>query len=97
MDQREKSRLCMECGYKCCRMLGMWTNVTYPEAIEFYKARGGRVVNIGKRTMIVFDVDCPNLTDDGCGIYEDRPAICQEFDGRNAPELEGVCLWRRFP
>lgn len=23
--------------------------------------------------------DCPHLTDDGCGVYEDRPLICRLF------------------
>lgn len=100
MDSGKYYEYCLKCGFKCCREIGIWTDVVYPECLEFYKVRGFQVDEVEGRVMIGItslegkhNVDCPHLTPTGCGIYKDRPSICREYDGRKDPLMKDRCLW----
>jgi Fe-S-cluster containining protein len=61
---------------------------------EFYKARGAtRVIMMGdsKRFWAIWPWKCPHPTKIGCDIYEHRPTVCREYDGRADPLMRGIC------
>ena len=87
---KKKSELCLAC-MECCKLIGF--PFSFPRtaaALEWAKARGLKIY----RDMVVLDHPCPHLDlVTGCDIYETRPLICREFDGRRSAALRGKCLW----
>lgn len=65
--------LCDSCNGACCR----WLIFAYSAAdVDFLKARGGRVVMVGKRPFFAYPHTCPQLAGGRCSIYKTRPAAC---------------------
>jgi Fe-S-cluster containining protein len=79
----EAQRLCIECR-KCC--VDVQIDTAYEnsdrEAIEFYRKRGFQVIK-GEDGYLVFEIayPCPQLRQEGCGIYARRPKVCREYSG----------------
>jgi len=46
---------------------------------------------------IVIPYQCPELMPlHGCLIYEDRPLVCKQYDGRKDLIMKGVCKWEEL-
>jgi len=90
----EKQKLCLSC-LECCKTLA--TPFDYyrlsDEDIKFYKMRGAQFFTTNKGPFMVLNFSCPHLTENGCSIYEERPRICKEYDGREIPFMKGKCKW----
>ncbi len=90
-----KQALCLKCQY-CCNIISFYVPFQ-PESIEFFRARGLKVLMDlpTKRAMVVVPQKCRHLTKDGCAIYSKRPLVCSLFDGSKSPDTQAVCLWNR--
>lgn len=87
----QKSDLCVKCQ-ACCKCIGIYTAYPYDVATaEFYTIRGFKVIDKNGYVFLHMDLPCPKLTENGCSIYENRPAVCAEFDGRI--HYDGPCAW----
>jgi Fe-S-cluster containining protein len=86
--------LCLKCRY-CCTVIAFRISPIDPNGIEFYTARGFKIIHsVGKgETWVVVPHICPKLTENGCSIYSKRPYSCVVFDGRKHPTTEKKCLW----
>jgi len=81
----------------CCRWMtfvintGTDANLAAKYA-QFYRARGCTVkVLTGATIAIMVPKACPHLIEDGCAIYDDRPLLCREYDGRYDPFMAAQC------
>ena len=88
----KRDRLCMKCQ-ACCKILAIPMKMPARSALAFYHARGCTFRTRKNGLHIVIPVVCPQLTKDGCGIYDSRPIDCKEFDGRSDPLVSSICLW----
>lgn len=59
------------------------TYAAEPEMMNFFDKRGFTVSVAENRIFLGFKLDCPHLTATGCDIYEERPKLCREWDGRD--------------
>lgn len=88
-----KSELCLQC-LRCCKHLRfefpVWAFTMYH--VEFYTARGCTISKEGDVVYVLVPHTCRHLTPMGCSIYEERPKICRDYDGRDDPTVD--CLWR---
>ena len=94
LNTTKKKKLCIRCQ-ACCKILAIPTPKPDKNAAEFYKARGGRMVKYKGTNRLVIPHICPQLTKEGCKIYDRRPSDCQEFDGRNDLLVGDLCLWKK--
>lgn len=89
----KKQELCKQCQ-KCCKRIGIYTRYTDADAdaINFFKIRGCDV-SFDEQVFLKVELEfpCPHLTKDGCNIYNARPVVCTEYDGRN--DFSKECLW----
>ena len=90
-----KQKLCIECQ-KCCRDVSVYTRhdlygCSKKKVLEFYEKRGFSVQKEGDKILLTLSMPCPNLTPDGCAIYETRPETCREYDGME--DFGEECLW----
>lgn len=93
LNATKKKKLCIRCQ-ACCKTIAIPTKQPNTEAMKFYKARGGRLVRINGAHRMAVPSICPQLTKDGCKIYDNRPEDCKNFDGRKDPLVGSVCLWK---
>jgi Fe-S-cluster containining protein len=102
MTDKEK---CIQCSHQCCRWTGFTSDVMSGRSLEYYIARGGRILRADKTDLMHPDRDagslyrvyipsvCPHLVEgEGCAIYERRPLSCIEYVGADDPLLTDVCL-----
>ena len=89
---KTKSELCLEC-LACCRVVKIPLGMGYmnSNAMVFCDARGFDIVLEDGIYFVVIPSTCPQLSEDGCKIYEDRPVSCREYDGRTDTAVN--CLW----
>lgn len=64
------------------------------KAKEFYETKGFKVKEYNGTQFLEIEGDCPQLTILGCKIYPVRPWVCKVYDGRNAPFIKDICLWK---
>lgn len=76
------SDICKKCR-NCCKEIGIHTQYMYDRTIiDFYEARGFKVDPYSNGLAFVHKkMSCPYLKEYGCEIYNERPAICREFNG----------------
>ncbi len=92
-NDKLKSDLCLKC-IECCKIMGFYINAKDVEAVQFYDKRGCRLSLVTPEIIsVTIDRVCPELSENGCKIYENRPRICKNFDGRLHNETKGICLW----
>lgn len=96
IDDPRKMELCKKC-MACCMKVGFQMFEPTIDQMEFYKTRGFKIHNEG-RGWKSFSIEqiCQHLDVEGrtgCKIYEHRPQICRDFDGRNTATLKGECAW----
>jgi len=61
---------------------------------EFYEARGFNTYKVnGNQMGITLNYPCPHLKPNGCDIYETRPGVCRDYDGRQHALMKDKCLW----
>ena len=101
MSDKEK---CVLCNHQCCRWIGWTTSEMSGRSLEFYIARGCKVlradytnaVGTDKTSGSLYRVYVPNvcinlIEGEGCAIYERRPLICIEYEGSLDPLVQDVC------
>jgi Fe-S-cluster containining protein len=94
---RKKSELCLKC-MECCKVV-MFRARLDPDnerTREFAHARGCSFLKMPDGPLVVIPFPCPNLTTEGCKIYEHRPVACQTFDGRKDPLVGDKCKWHEL-
>jgi Fe-S-cluster containining protein len=102
MTDKEK---CIQCGHQCCKWCGFTSDTLSGRSVEFYLAKGCKILRADKYDWMHPDRDvghlfrvyvpskCPHLVEgEGCDIYEDRPLACVEYCGSLDPLLQDVCL-----
>jgi uncharacterized cysteine cluster protein YcgN (CxxCxxCC family) len=110
LSAKRKSELCLQCG-KCCMSMTFFGGEVDDESrdeikwmelhglkIEYVpKARGNRqstmeyYFTIPRRCDALQEVDGKFM----CGVYETRPQMCRDYDGRmDGPFGVADCLWR---
>lgn len=94
MDDNKKSELCLKC-LKCCSYIGVVSSGNPNNFFErnFYKVRGCETLVKNNKLIVIMPFKCPHLTEKGCDIYDRRPLICKEYDGREDPFMKDKCLW----
>jgi hypothetical protein len=97
LSDEEKSALCLQC-HACCKQLPM--SIKYdPESpafqaiSEFFTTHGCEAMMVHGVYVISVPHICQHLTESGCDIYESRPTVCRDYDGRKDPRLLNKCLW----
>jgi Fe-S-cluster containining protein len=110
LTAKRKSELCLICG-KCCMSMTFLGGEVDDEArdeIQWMELHGLKIeyVKNGDITEYYFTIPqrCNALqeitTADGtpnyvCGVYETRPQMCRDYDGRmEGPYGLADCLWR---
>ena len=93
MTDKEK---CVACGHQCCKFIGFTTMEMSGRSLEYYIARGCRVLRADQGAVSLYRVYiphvCPSLVEgDGCSIYERRPLSCIEYDGTVDPLMKDIC------
>lgn len=94
----EKSRICISCQ-ECCKHLVFKFPVEewdYRKS-ALYIARGCKI-KVGAITVdILVPSVCQHLHPrSGCAIYDTRPDICREYDGRYDIHLRDICKWKEL-
>ena len=93
LDDKKKSKLCLQC-LECCKVIAIPVEHVSPETIELYVARGCWLAPLsGGRYGIVIPFPCPHLTPEGCDMYNNRPQVCKDYDGKKDPLMADKCLW----
>lgn len=101
LSEEQKSALCLECGGKCCRELPISLaydpdSEMFKKISSFFMQHGCRAVIIQKTLVMKVPHVCQHLLPDSkCAIYENRPVMCRDYDGRKDPTLFKECLWNR--
>ncbi|MGH9823671.1 MAG: YkgJ family cysteine cluster protein [Blastocatellia bacterium] len=110
LSRKRKSELCLACG-KCCMAMTFFGGVVDDDArdeIKWMELHGLKIDYVEKRvspslstTEYYFTIPkrCDALKEvDGqflCGVYENRPKMCDDYDGRmDGPFGVAECLWR---
>lgn len=101
MTDKEK---CISCGHQCCRWIGFTSDTMSGRSLEFYIARGCKVLRADRYDLEHPDRDagslyrvyipyvCPHLVEgEGCAVYAQRPLACIEYEGRLDPLMKDVC------
>ena len=88
--EEQKQQACLKC-FKCCKEFAValhpinFTVEVRDINTEFFKARGFSLVKDLKNNTTYLEIPnypCPHLTETGCDIYETRPKVCRDYDGR---------------
>ena len=94
--EKRKSELCLKC-LRCCEVIKLvFEKPPSQTMMEFYKVRGCKV-GYEKETGYFFlsiPCKCPQLTLNGCAIYENRPQACRDYDGRLDSTVD--CMWKEL-
>jgi hypothetical protein len=94
MTDKEK---CVQCSHQCCRWIGFSTSEMSGRSLEFYLARGCKILaaDVDDRRMyrVYIPHVCGHLVEgEGCDIYDKRPLSCLEYSGSSDPLVKDVCL-----
>ena len=95
--RRRKQELCLSC-LECCKVIAFPLPIEYSKkhVLEFYKVRGWEVVNYNRFYLAVKKEVCPQLSINGCTIYDSRPETCKAYDGRYDPIVADKCKWKEL-
>jgi len=89
------SEICIKC-HECCKWMTFIVEANdynmRRRYTNFYRARGCDVKEAGSSLIIMVNTPCPHLLPTGaCIIYEKRPEICRDYDGRFDPNMRDRC------
>ena len=110
LSAKRKSELCLICG-KCCMSMTFFGGEVDDESrdeIQWMELHGLKIDYVQKRSKTEYYFSIPQRcnalqgikTDAGvanyvCGVYETRPQMCRDYDGRmDGPFGVKDCLWR---
>ena len=110
LSAKRKSELCLICG-KCCMSMTFFGGEVDEEArdeIQWMELHGLKIDYVKNRSKTEYYFSIPQRcnalqeikTDTGainyvCGVYETRPQMCRDYDGRmKGPFGVADCLWR---
>jgi uncharacterized cysteine cluster protein YcgN (CxxCxxCC family) len=110
LSAKRKSELCLICG-KCCMSMTFFGGEVDDDArdeIHWMELHGFKIDYVEKRGQTEYYFSIPQRcnalqeikTDAGatnyvCGVYETRPQMCRDYDGRmDGPFGVADCLWR---
>jgi len=110
LSAKRKSELCLICG-KCCMSMTFFGGEVDEESrdeIHWMELHGMKIDYVQKRSKTEYYFTIPQRcnalqeikTDTGatnyvCGVYETRPQMCRDYDGRmDGPFGVADCLWR---
>jgi hypothetical protein len=109
ISAKRKSELCLQCG-KCCMAMTFYGGEVDDDArdeihwMELHGLKIDYVEKAGKKQKLVeyyFTIPkrCDALREVNgeftCGVYETRPQMCRDYDGRmDGPFGVADCLWR---
>ena len=110
LSAKRKSELCLQCG-KCCMSMtfhGGEVDEESQDEIRWMELHGLKIEYVEKRGpgasqwkeyYFTIPKRCDALREvDGkfmCGVYETRPNMCRDYDGRmDGPFGVADCLWR---
>ncbi len=110
LSAKRKSELCLICG-KCCMAMTFSGGEVDTEArdeihwmelhglkIDYVEERGKKeyYFTIPKRCDALQEIKTSSgATNYVCGVYETRPQMCRDYDGRmEGPQGVADCLWR---
>lgn len=84
--------VCKQCG-ACCRVFAVRKVIKTKYIIEYAAARG---YWFDGSTLLIPSV-CPKLTEDGkCSIYEIKPQICGDYNGKDPKYYVPIgCVFRK--
>lgn len=73
--------ICKECGGLCCKyaIRRMPVALMDNRHAEFFDARSVERKIIGQNVYYKLNQVCPHITEEGCDMGGDRPAICKDF------------------
>ena len=95
MNQKERSKICFECGGLCCKSQIVTCMKTDYNAKEFYDTTKTplKVIELSDRWIYLMHMPAHCQAEDGsCTIYDQkRPAVCELF-----PEYEISNLLKLF-
>jgi Fe-S-cluster containining protein len=92
----ELQQICIECQ-ECCKWMTFILVKPSQQLLHIYRVRDCKIKVINGNTHIMVKSVCPHLTQEGCDIYDKRPQICREYDGRYDPAMKYICKlpeWR---
>ena len=92
LNSTKKKKLCLQC-MECCKVFYVTTTWERYEEKEFYELRGCEVRPYKGYYIVIVPLPCPHLTPQGCDIYNKRPQVCRDYDGRKDPFMKDKCLW----
>jgi uncharacterized cysteine cluster protein YcgN (CxxCxxCC family) len=110
LSAKRKSELCLQCG-KCCMAMSFYGGEVDDEArdeIHWMELHGMKIDYVQKRGRTEYYFTIPKrcdalqeiktaagATNYICGVYETRPQMCRDYDGRmEGPFGVADCLWR---
>lgn len=88
--------ICVKCN-ECCKWMTFTISPESKSAMdkftEFYKARGCKVKMGTDSLVVMVPYMCANLNliTGYCDIYNRRPQLCREYDGRWDPHMADKC------
>ena len=93
MSEKTNNQKCIECQ-ACCKYISFH----FPKKgdlylyQEFANIRNAEYVKVKNGNVYFrFPSLCRYLKEDGCSIYNMRPQICKNYDGRFDPAMEDLC------
>jgi Fe-S-cluster containining protein len=96
----ENGVVCIKC-HECCKWMTFIISVDSEQQMakysEFYRRRGCRVVwySLNMQLGIMVPYTCPELRVAAgkgfCAIYDKRPQLCRDYDGRWDPHMRERC------
>ena len=92
MDEELKQKICIKCQW-CCKHVYLPIEARGAN-ISFSAARGIEIRFDGMKPYAILEQTCQHLTEKGCGIYQDRPFACQNYDGRRDKFHSEMCQWK---
>ena len=90
---KEPDPVCKQCG-ACCKVFAIKRVVKTKSIMDYAAARG---YTFDGNVMLV-PSPCPQLTEDGkCRIYETRPQLCRDYNGKSPNYYVPIgCTFRKM-
>ena len=75
------SEICIECQW-CCTHVYVPVQMSDKDMVLLLLFRGIELQSYGGTTYAIMHQVCQHLTVNGCNIYDLRPDVCRQYDGR---------------